>query len=165
MVSPRRFYRGQRVWHAGREPYKNLGVSQTLLQEQVGVSKRKAGASKEDGNSDRFIVLRGRESRPQGKTKLWYIGEGAGNKSYSSKETCTALEVEKYMQTSLREIAIQAKQNKEYRFINLHHIIDAEFLVDSFKRLNKKSATGVDGVSTREYGENLYFNVKNTGGA
>lgn len=65
------------------------------------------------------------------------------------------------MQTSLREIAMQAKQNKNYRFTNLHHIIDAEFLVDSFKRLNKKSATGIDGVRVREYGENLYFNVEN----
>lgn len=75
-MSPRRFHRGPRVWHAGREPYKNLGVSQTLLFKQVGVSKRKAGTSMEAGNSDRLIVLRGRESRPQVKQNYGISGKG-----------------------------------------------------------------------------------------
>lgn len=64
------------------------------------------------------------------------------------------------MQTSLGEIAKQAKLNKDKRFTNLHHIIDAEFLTDSFKRLNKKAAAGIDGVTAKEYAKDLYYNVE-----
>ena len=64
------------------------------------------------------------------------------------------------MQTSLGEIAKQAKLNKDKRFTNLHHIIDAEFLTGSFKRLNKKAAAGIDGVTAKEYVKDLYYNVE-----
>lgn len=67
------------------------------------------------------------------------------------------------MQTSLGVIAKQAELNKRYRFTNLHGIIDTEFLVDSFKRLNKKAAAGIDGVTAKEYKEKLYCNAENLG--
>lgn len=54
------------------------------------------------------------------------------------------------MQT-LRDIAKQAKQDKKRRFTNLNKMINHEFLLECFKLLNKNAATGIDGISAREY--------------
>jgi RNA-directed DNA polymerase len=55
------------------------------------------------------------------------------------------------MPTSLRGIANQAKTDKRYRFTNLSQLMTYEYLVENFTLLNKKAATGIDGVSHREY--------------
>ncbi len=63
------------------------------------------------------------------------------------------------MQTSLRGIADKARVNKEHRFQNLFGMIDEECLMETYGKLNKSSAPGVDRVTIREYGENLGDNV------
>jgi hypothetical protein len=85
-------------------------------------------------------------------------GEGVDGRSYLSNETCTALGVEECMQT-LGDIAKQARQDKKRRFTNLSKRINHEFLLECFKLLNKNAATGIDGISAREYRQNLYGNV------
>ncbi len=65
------------------------------------------------------------------------------------------------MPTSLREIAEQARQDSRRRFTNLNKLLNREFLVESFRLLNKRAARGVDGISARAYGENLEANVTN----
>lgn len=64
------------------------------------------------------------------------------------------------MQT-LGDIAKQAKQDKKRRFTNLSKMINHEFLLECFKLLNKNAATGIDGVSAREYRQSLYGNINN----
>jgi len=66
---------------------------------------------------------------------------------------------EKSMQTSLRGIADKARENKEHRFQNLFGMLNEENLMETYGRLNKSSAPGVDRVTIREYGENLEENV------
>ena len=63
------------------------------------------------------------------------------------------------MPTSLKEIAKQAEQDPKRRFTNLHQHLNRELLIDSFRRLNKRAARGVDGVSAARYGEGLEANV------
>ena len=64
------------------------------------------------------------------------------------------------MQTSLRSIATKAGKLKLYRFQNLYGMLDEKYLKFCFTTLNKKSASGVDGVTHSSYGETLDDNVE-----
>lgn len=64
------------------------------------------------------------------------------------------------MQTSLERIADKAKRQKDYRFQNLYRILNEELLLDSWGKLNKDAATGIDGISYQEYGKNLTENIR-----
>lgn len=63
------------------------------------------------------------------------------------------------MHPSLRGIATQAKRARDYRFGNLYTMLNKEFLLDSWRYLNKRAASGIDRVSARDYGKNLSANV------
>jgi group II intron reverse transcriptase/maturase len=65
------------------------------------------------------------------------------------------------MQTSLGGIANKAGKNKEHRFQNLYGLLNEQCLVETYAKLNKSSAPGVDRVTIREYGENLEDNIHN----
>ncbi len=64
------------------------------------------------------------------------------------------------MQTSLRGIAYKARVEKKHRFQNLFGMLSEQCLKETFGRLNKKSAPGIDRVTIREYGDNLEENVR-----
>lgn len=55
------------------------------------------------------------------------------------------------MQTSLERIANKARKVKKYQFQNLYRELNEELLHRSWKKLNKKSAVGVDKVSYQDY--------------
>jgi group II intron reverse transcriptase/maturase len=57
--------------------------------------------------------------------------------------------------TALERVGQRAKQKKGERFENLLSHIKVPLLKEAYERLNKKAAPGVDGVTWREYGENL----------
>lgn len=59
------------------------------------------------------------------------------------------------VETKLGFIAAKARGNTRERFNNLLHLLNAEMLTSSFHELKKKGASGVDGVSWKEYGECL----------
>lgn len=63
------------------------------------------------------------------------------------------------MQTSLREIAEQAKKDKGRRFTNLSKLLTKEYLSENFKLLNKKAAAGIDRVTYWEYQRNQDRNI------
>ena len=64
------------------------------------------------------------------------------------------------MQTSLRGIAYKAGKLKQYRFQNLYGLLNEHFLTECFFKLNKKAASGVDGVTYDAYKGNLTSNIK-----
>jgi RNA-directed DNA polymerase len=64
------------------------------------------------------------------------------------------------MQTSLQGIAKKAKLNKKYRFRDLYRLLNEENLLDSWKYLNNKAASGVDRISTKEFEVNLLSNIQ-----
>lgn len=64
------------------------------------------------------------------------------------------------MQTSLRIIADKARQDKKYRFQNLINWLNEDFLLDSWRLMNRRSAVGVDQVSARDYESNLRENIR-----
>jgi len=59
------------------------------------------------------------------------------------------------MQTSLRRIAEKSALHEEHRFQNLMILITVGFLMCCWRKLNRKSAPGVDRVTAWQYGENL----------
>ncbi|MCG2820517.1 MAG: group II intron reverse transcriptase/maturase, partial [Candidatus Atribacteria bacterium] len=64
------------------------------------------------------------------------------------------------MQTSLQGIAKKAKLNKKHRFRDLYRLLNEENLLDSWKYLNNKAASGVDKISMKEFEANLLTNIQ-----
>ena len=56
------------------------------------------------------------------------------------------------MSTVELQIAERARKFKGEALHNLHHFIDAPLLQESYKKLNKKSAKGIDGKTWQQYG-------------
>jgi RNA-directed DNA polymerase len=61
--------------------------------------------------------------------------------------------------TRLQLIAEQAKKRPEMVFTTLAHLMDVELLREAYKRTNKQGSPGVDGVTAKEYAENLEENL------
>ena len=62
--------------------------------------------------------------------------------------------------TKLQQIAEQAKRYPGTAFTTLVHLIDVDFLREAFRRTNKKSSPGIDGVTAERYAENLEENPR-----
>lgn len=62
--------------------------------------------------------------------------------------------------TKLWNITKQAHDYPERVFTTLKHLIDEDFLEAAYYKLNWKSAPGPDGVTAKDYGENLEENLK-----
>ena len=60
--------------------------------------------------------------------------------------------------TQLQVIAQQAIDYPEMVFTTLAHPIDVDWLREAYRLTNKRSASGVDGVSSQEYAANLEEN-------
>jgi RNA-directed DNA polymerase len=59
------------------------------------------------------------------------------------------------MSTQLRKIAAKAKQDPKARFTSLAHLLTPEFLRDTWRQLNRKGASGIDGETIQEFETNL----------
>lgn len=61
----------------------------------------------------------------------------------------------------MARIAEQARENSNYKFMTLIHLINEETLSAAHNRMAVRKAPGVDGVTRTSYGENLGENIKN----
>ena len=64
------------------------------------------------------------------------------------------------MATKLTNIANRAKEDPKLRFTSLVHILDEDFLKQCYLELKRNKAPGIDGITVREYGEELEENIK-----
>ncbi len=64
------------------------------------------------------------------------------------------------LSTKLKSLTLRARRNPGYRFISLMHLLTLDFLEWCFKELKKDKASGIDGVSYKEYEGNLKENLK-----
>ena len=64
------------------------------------------------------------------------------------------------MPTSLEAIAKKAKEQPKYRFRDLSRELNEGLLRECWRKLNKRSAVGVDGVSYREYDKDFDSNLQ-----
>ena len=70
------------------------------------------------------------------------------------------LEVGNDVETKLDLISLRAKEKPSYQFTCLAHLLNEGFLERCYRSLGRNKATGVDGVSWHDYGENLEENLK-----
>lgn len=64
------------------------------------------------------------------------------------------------MSPKLLKVMERAKRDPETQFHSLAHLLDAEALKRAFKRIKKKAAVGMDGISKENYGQNLDTNIQ-----
>ena len=68
------------------------------------------------------------------------------------------------MSTELDRIAKRAQADPKLRFTALAHHLTEDFLRETWQGLNKRGASGVDGVSMRTYGDHLNADLSHQGG-
>ncbi|MGD9825050.1 hypothetical protein [Desulfobacter sp.] len=93
--------------------------------------------------------------------KAHYMGKDLTEvRSLQRKLVPDKVGLEQYEQTSLRGIATKAKVCGKHRFQNLYKCINYRFLMDCWKDLNKKAASGVDQITAEAYRVNLEANIQ-----
>jgi len=69
-------------------------------------------------------------------------------------------EMENLTPTKLALISERARKEPRCQFTSLAHLLNEGFLKECYYRLGRDRASGIDGVTWREYGENLDENLK-----
>lgn len=64
------------------------------------------------------------------------------------------------MSTQLASITQRARENPKYVFTTLAHMLTEDSLEESYRRLKREAASGIDGVTVKEYEANLKENIK-----
>jgi len=54
----------------------------------------------------------------------------------------------------------RAREEPQCQFVSLAHLLDERFLAACYHRLGRDRASGVDGVTWKEYGEHLDENLR-----
>src|SRR5262245_30535015 len=61
--------------------------------------------------------------------------------------------------TKLHRLAAKAKQDPNWQFTNLAHMLTEELLGEAFRRLRKEASPGIDGITVAAYEQNLESNL------
>lgn len=87
----------------------------------------------------------------------------AGTRS-DTKETTAGHGTGERMSTKLASITQRARENPKYVFITLAHMLNEDFLEESFRMLKRDAASGIDGVTVKEYEASLTENIRDLAG-
>lgn len=80
-------------------------------------------------------------------------------RSLQRKHTPDTVGLEQRVPTSLQGIALRASTCRDHRFQNLYQLLNEELLLECWGELNRRAASGVDGVTFAAYEEDLYANI------
>jgi len=72
---------------------------------------------------------------------------------------CDTLMLVKHWQ-KISLITSHARRDPDFQFTSLAHLLNAEYLRDCYKSLNRNKAVGIDNLSWEEYGRNLDENLE-----
>jgi group II intron reverse transcriptase/maturase len=64
------------------------------------------------------------------------------------------------MSTQLEQIAAKAKTDRTLRFTSLAHLLTPEFLAETWRQMNRRGASGVDGETTKEFERGLEARIQ-----
>jgi hypothetical protein len=64
------------------------------------------------------------------------------------------------MSTQLEQIAAKAKADRTLRFTSLAHLLTPAFLIETWRQMNRRGASGVDGETTTEFERELETRVQ-----
>ena len=70
------------------------------------------------------------------------------------------VEMENITPAKLALISERARKEPKYQFTSLAHLLNAGFLEECYYSLGRDRASGIDGVSWKEYGKQLDDNLK-----
>src|SRR3990167_8655572 len=70
-------------------------------------------------------------------------------------DTSSAHRSRKRMNTKLDRIAEKAKTDRKCRFTSLAHLLTPEFLMETWREMNHKGASGIDGETVKEFESEL----------
>lgn len=92
-------------------------------------------------------------------------GNAGGEKGIAAmqrdaRDTSAGHRTGEQMRTKLASLTKRAREKPRAKFVSLAHMLTVEFLRSSFWELKRDKALGIDGVSVREYEENLEENLK-----
>jgi len=104
--------------------------------------------------SDSLVVPRKPSNKGQCPAE---VVEGRGEAKGNAEQTSASRTLSRtsYASTSLERVREAARRNRRLRFSALLHHITPQLLADSFYRLQRDAAAGVDGVTWRKYEEIL----------
>ena len=135
--------------------YVNLGDPLDSLRSKYAETSRK-GQESANGPMEVGLI----DSTPRsGEPATWGSGQRKCN-SLSDMKRYAVTKAWTY-EDKLKVIAEKAKQGRKTKFTSLTHLVNESSLAQSYKKLNKVSACGADGVTVREYGNNLEVNIAN----
>ena len=97
----------------------------------------------------------GAQPKASGQPPAEFVEKRPPAKGNSEQTTVTSTQRLESTSSGLYRVREAAKRDKDLRFTNLLHHIDIELLHTAYLSLNKKAATGLDGVTWQEYGEEL----------
>ncbi len=64
------------------------------------------------------------------------------------------------MTTKLEQIRAKATTDRKLRFTSLAHLLTPEFLIETWRQMNRRGASGVDGETTKEFERELETRVQ-----
>ena len=64
------------------------------------------------------------------------------------------------MSTQLSQITKKAKLDRKVRFTSVAHLLTPEFLKETWGKMNRRAASGVDGKSAEQFGSELDMQVE-----
>jgi len=89
------------------------------------------------------------------------VGEGSGlGKENAASATCPGHRAGVSVPSALDRVRRVAKQDRKVRFTALLHHVDLDRLRAAYWALNPKAATGVDGITWQDYGQDLEANLR-----
>jgi RNA-directed DNA polymerase len=113
----------------------------------------------ERGKSDRLVL----PAKPPNKaaSAAAEVVEGRGlPKGNAASETPPGRRAGQGVTSDLDRVRQVARRDKDVRFTALLHHVDIDRLRAAYRALNPKAATGVDGVTWHDYGEDLEENLR-----
>jgi RNA-directed DNA polymerase len=64
------------------------------------------------------------------------------------------------MSTQLDRIAAKAKADRKVRFTSLAHVLTPAFLTETWRQMNRRGASGIDGETTQQFERELETRVQ-----
>lgn len=83
------------------------------------------------------------------------MGKGWGRTGGPFRETPPAHRGRVKVSTQLDRITAKAKADRKLRFTSLAHLMTPEFLKETWRQMNRKAASGVDGETAKEFEKDL----------
>jgi RNA-directed DNA polymerase len=87
-------------------------------------------------------------------------GKGLAGMQEDDRETSATRRSGEKMETLLSTLTQKARENSQLRFTSLAHWLSEENLKECLNKIKKNKAPGIDGVTEKEYEENLEMNLR-----